>query len=158
MIDERMDYHLLRRLADDNAGGSVVLVCPWTKIDSSDLPKRANLHFLGGRNYEDFPRYAAAFDVCLVPFALNEAAEYVNPTKVLEYMATGRPLVSTPIEDIVLQFNNTVEIGWSHEEICAQCKQAARYPDKEKFARSLDLASKNTWDVVVDLNSTLTRF
>jgi glycosyltransferase involved in cell wall biosynthesis len=150
VIDERMDYHLLRRLADDNAGGSVVLVGPWTKIDSSDLPKRANLHFLGGRNYEDLPRYAAAFDVCLVPFALNEATEYVNPTKVLEYMATGRPVVSTPIEDIVLQFSNTVEIGWSHEEFCAQCKQAARYPDKDKIARSLDLASKNTWDVVVE--------
>jgi glycosyltransferase involved in cell wall biosynthesis len=161
VVDERMDYELLRRLADDNAGGSVVLVGPWTKVDPSEFPKRANLHFLGGRDYQDLPRYAAAFNVCLVPFALNEATEYVNPTKVLEYMATGRPVVSTPIDDVVLQFSEALEIGWSHEEFCAHCKRAAHDPDREKIVRSLDLAAKNTWDAVVkslgrDIESFLT--
>ena len=150
VIDERMDYELLARLADDNAAGSVVLVGPWTKIEPSEFPKKANLHFTGGRDYRDLPRYAAAFDVCLVPFALNDATEYVNPTKVLEYMATGRPVVSTAIEDVVLQFSEAVEIGWSHEEFCAHCKQAAHNPDREKIARGLDLASENTWDAVVE--------
>jgi glycosyltransferase involved in cell wall biosynthesis len=150
VIDERMDYELLARLADDNAAGSVVLVGPWTKIEPSEFPKKANLHFTGGRDYRDLPRYAAAFDVCLVPFALNDATEYVNPTKVLEYVATGRPVVSTAIEDVVLQFSEAVEIGWSHEEFCAHCKQAAHNPDREKIARGLDLASENTWDAVVE--------
>ena len=96
----------------------------------------------------DLPRYAAAFDVCLVPFALNEATEYVNPTKVLEYLATGRPVVSTPIEDIVLQFSDAVEIESSHDQFSMRCKQVANQPDKEKIRRGLALASKNTWDVI----------
>jgi hypothetical protein len=76
-------------------------------------------------------------------------------------MATGRPVVSTPIDDVVLQFSEALEIGWSHEEFCAHCKRAAHDPDREKIVRSLDLAAKNTWDVVVkslerDIESFLT--
>lgn len=149
VIDERMDYQLLARLADDNAEGSVVMVGPWTKVDPSEFPKRKNLHFIGGRDYQDLPRYAAAFDVCLVPFVLNESTEYINPTKVFEYLATGRPVVSTSIEDVVLQFSEVVEIGKSHEEFSTQCHQAAHAPDRKKIMRGLDLASRNTWDEVV---------
>jgi glycosyltransferase involved in cell wall biosynthesis len=149
VVDERMDYQLLARLADDNAAGSVVMVGPWTKVDPSEFPKKGNLHFLGGRDYQDLPRYAAAFDVCLVPFALNESTEYINPTKVLEYLATGRPVVSTSIEDVVLQFGEVVEIGKSHQEFSAKCHQAARSPDRKKIDRGLDLASRNTWEAVV---------
>lgn len=150
VIDERMDYELLARLADDNANGSVVLVGPWTKVDPAEFPRRQNLHFLGGRDYEDLPRYAAAFDVCLVPFALNQATEYVNPTKVLEYMATGRPVVSTPIEDVVLQFSDVVEIGPSHNEFCACCRRAAETPNHDRIARGLAMAADNTWEAVVE--------
>jgi glycosyltransferase involved in cell wall biosynthesis len=150
VIDERMDYPLLARLADDNASGSVALVGPWTKVDPAEFPKKQNLHFLGGRDYEELPRFAAAFDVCLVPFALNEATEYINPTKILEYMATGRPVVSTPIEDVVLQFSDVVEIGSSHDEFCARCRQAAVSPKRDKIARGLTMAANNTWEAVVE--------
>jgi glycosyltransferase involved in cell wall biosynthesis len=150
VIDERMDYELLARLADDNVSGSVVLVGPWTKVDPAEFPRKQNLHFLGGRDYEDLPWYAAAFDVCLVPFALNEATEYINPTKILEYMATGRPVVSTPIEDVVLQFSDVVEIGSSHDEFCACCRHAAETPKRDKIARGLTMAANNTWEAVVE--------
>lgn len=150
VIDERMDYELLARLADHNAGGSVVLVGPWIKVDPAHFPQRQNLHFLGGRDYKDLPRYAAAFDVCLVPFALNESTEYINPTKVLEYMATGRPVVSTPIEDVVLQFSEIVEIGSSHDEFCACCRQAAASPKRDKIAQGLTMAANHTWEVIVE--------
>jgi glycosyltransferase involved in cell wall biosynthesis len=105
---------------------------------------------LGGRDYADLPRYAAAFDVCLVPFALNEATEYINPTKILEYMATGRPVVSTPIEDVVLQFSDVVEIGASHDEFCARCRQAVETPNRAKITRGLTMAANNTWEAVVE--------
>ena len=59
------------------------------------MPQRPNLHWLGGRDYALLPAYVKGFDVCLMPFAINEATEYINPTKALEYMATGRPIVST---------------------------------------------------------------
>ncbi|HEY0793329.1 MAG TPA: glycosyltransferase [Chthoniobacterales bacterium] len=149
VVDERMDYALLDYLATQNVNGSVVLVGPWTKVDPATFPKKANLHFLGGRNYEDLPRYAAAFDVCMVPFALNEATEYVNPTKVLEYMATGRPVISTAIDDVVLQFSDVVEVARSHQEFARFCQAAASHPDARKTAAGLKLASENTWDAVV---------
>jgi glycosyltransferase involved in cell wall biosynthesis len=101
VVDERLDYELIAKLADGNSQGSVVMVGPWTKVDRSTFPERANLHWLGGRDYSELPAYAKRFDVCLMPFALNEATEFINPTKALEYMATGRPIVSRDGNEIV---------------------------------------------------------
>ena len=96
VVDERMDYALVAALADAHPQGHVVIVGPMTKVDPALIPQRPNLHWLGGRDYALLPAYVKKFDVCLMPFALNEATEYINPTKALEYMATGKPIVSTP--------------------------------------------------------------
>jgi hypothetical protein len=72
VVDERLDYELLERLSDATAG-SVVMVGPSTKIDPASLPQRANLHWLGGRDYSDLPAYAKTFDVCLMPFAMKRS-------------------------------------------------------------------------------------
>ena len=111
VVDERMDYELVAALADANKHGHVVIIGPMTKIDPAAVPQRPNLHWLGGRDYSLLPAYVKKFDVCLMPFAINEATEYINPTKALEYMATGKPIVSTPVEDVVLQFSAVVKIG-----------------------------------------------
>ena len=111
VVDERMDYQLVARLADANPEGHVVIIGPMTKIDPAFVPQRPNLHWLGGRDYSLLPAYVKKFDVCLMPFAINEATEYINPTKALEYMATARPIVSTPVEDVVLQFSAVVKIS-----------------------------------------------
>ena len=88
VVDERIDYDLLAALADSTSG-SVAMIGPTTKVDPATFPKRENLHWLGGRDYPLLPAYARAFDVCLMPFALNDATRFINPTKALEYMATG---------------------------------------------------------------------
>ncbi|MBV9392745.1 MAG: glycosyltransferase, partial [Verrucomicrobia bacterium] len=110
VIDERMDYDLIAKLAEANTSGNIVMVGPWTKVDPGTFPNRNNIHWLGLRSYEQLPSYAKAFNVCMVPFALNQATEYVNPTKVLEYMATGRPVIATAVEDIVIQFGHVAKI------------------------------------------------
>ena len=107
VVDERIDYQLLGKLAHSTAG-SVVMVGPSTKVDPDTFPRCANLHWLGGRDYAELPAYAKSFDVCLMPFAMNEATRFINPTKALEYMATGRPIVSTPVQDVVRQFSDIV--------------------------------------------------
>ena len=109
VVDERMDYELVASLADAFPHGSVVIIGPMTKIDPAAVPQRPNLHWMGGRDYQQLPAYVKKFDVCLMPFAINEATEYINPTKALEYMATERPIVSTPVEDVVLQFSGRGE-------------------------------------------------
>ncbi len=149
VVDERIDYELVAALADDNAAGSVVMIGPSIKVDPASFPQRPNLHWLGGRDYGQLPAYAKGFDVCLMPFALNEATEFINPTKALEYMATGRPIVSTAIEDVVLQFEDVVKIARSREEFLARCRRAAASPNPLAVRRGLHLAGRNSWESIV---------
>jgi glycosyltransferase involved in cell wall biosynthesis len=149
VVDERMDYELIARLADANPGWSVVIIGPRTKVDESVLPKRSNLHWLGGRDYNQLPAYCKAFDVCLMPFALNEATEYINPTKSLEYMATGRPIVSSPVADVVRNFGPVVHIGNSHDEFVELCRQSLVQPDPQRIQQGLEMAADNTWESIV---------
>jgi glycosyltransferase involved in cell wall biosynthesis len=150
VVDERLDYELIGKLADGNRGGSVVMVGPWTKVDRAAFPERPNLHWLGARDYSELPAYAKRFDVCLMPFALNEATEFINPTKALEYMATGRPIVSTPIEDVVRQFEDVVKIAATADEFVAACRRAAECPNRVGVRRGLKLASRNSWESIVE--------
>jgi glycosyltransferase involved in cell wall biosynthesis len=94
VVDERMDYELVAKLADANPNWSVAIVGPVLKVDADSLPQRPNLHWLGKQEYADLPAFCKGFDVCLMPFALNESTEFINPTKALEYMASGRQIVS----------------------------------------------------------------
>lgn len=149
VVDERLDYELLAKLADHNAAWNVVIVGPWAKVDRADFPKRDNLHFLGGRDYAQLPRYAKAFDVCMMPFAKNEATEFINPTKALEYMATGKPIVSRDIEDVVLQFSEVVSIASTHEEFIAACDESLAQPSATQIEAGLRLAKNNSWESIV---------
>jgi glycosyltransferase involved in cell wall biosynthesis len=150
VVDERLDYELIGALADANSEGSVVMVGPWTKVDRSAFPERRNLHWLGARDYNELPRYAKRFDVCLMPFAVNEATEFINPTKALEYMATGRPIVSTPIQDVVRQFEDIVKIAGTTGEFVAACRRAAECPNRVGVRRGLKVASWNSWESIVE--------
>ena len=84
-----------------------------------------------------------------MPFALNEATEFINPTKALEYMATARPVVSTAVEDVVLQFSDVCGVARSHEEFITFCQRAADQPDQAAIERGLALAGRNSWESIV---------
>jgi glycosyltransferase involved in cell wall biosynthesis len=148
VVDERIDYDLLARLADGTSG-SVVMVGPWTKVDPATFPRRHNLHWLGGRDYSVLPRYAKTFDVCLMPFAMNEATRFINPTKALEYMATGKPIVATPVEDVVSQFSDIVTIADTSDEFVRACEAAAADSASAQINRGLARVRSNSWDSIV---------
>ncbi len=148
VVDERLDYELLGKLADATTG-SVVMVGPSIKVDPATFPQRGNLHWLDGRDYAGLPAYAKSFDVCLMPFAMNEATRFINPTKALEYMATGRPIVSTPVQDVVRQFSDVVAIAKDHEGFINECRRCARRPNRARIARGLTLAQRNSWELIV---------
>ncbi len=149
VVDERLDYDLIARLADANADWNVVMIGPTAKVDPNELPQRPNLHWMGGRDYSLLPAYTKRFDVALMPFALNEATEYINPTKALEYMATATPIVSTPVPDIVSNFASVVKISGSSDELVQlACEQIAQV-DQVAVERGLKMASENTWEAIV---------
>ncbi len=148
VVDERIDYELLAQLADATSG-SVAIVGPSAKVDPAKFPQRRNLRWIGGRDYAQLPAYARGFAVCLMPFAMNDATRFINPTKALEYMATGRPIVSTPIHDVVRQFSDVVAIAENHDEFVAACIHAARSPNPQRIEQGLRRAQSNSWESIV---------
>lgn len=101
VIDERMDVALVDEVAAARPDWHIVLIGPVVKIDPTALPQRPNIHYLGSKSYDELPRYVAGWDVAMLPFARNEATRFISPTKTPEYMAAGKPVVSTSIRDVV---------------------------------------------------------
>lgn len=149
VIDERLDYDLIARLAAANPSASVVMVGPVVKVDSRDLPQAPNVHWLGQRAYKQLPAYVKAFDVCLMPFALNEATEYINPTKTLEYMAAGKPIVSTPVADVVHNFTPVVRVARDAGEFVTAAAELAAAPDAAMITRGIEKARTASWESIV---------
>lgn len=149
VIDERIDYDLIARLAAKHPDGSVVMVGPVVKVDAASLPSAPNIHWLGKREYAELPGYVKAFTVCLMPFALNEATEYINPTKTLEYMAAARPIVSTALADVVHNFTPVVRVARSHEEFIDCVARAAKNPDLVLTTEGVRKATNASWENVV---------
>ena len=149
VIDERLDYELLRTLAAENPDASLVMVGPVVKVDPRDLPRADNIHWLGQRDYQELPSYVKAFDVCLMPFALNEATEYINPTKTLEYMAAAKPIVSTAVADVVHHFTPVVRVARTPAEFVAGVRAAAAAPDAALIERGLQMVKGASWEAIV---------
>jgi UDP-galactopyranose mutase len=101
VIDERIDVDLLARVAERRPAWQIVMVGPTAKIDPAALPRRENIHYLGMKEYDRLPAYLAGWDVAIMPFARNDATRFISPTKTPEYLAAGRPVVSTSVRDVV---------------------------------------------------------
>jgi glycosyltransferase involved in cell wall biosynthesis len=149
VIDERLDYELIRRVAAQLPEMQLVMVGPVVKVDPRELPQAPNIHWLGQRDYTQLPSYLKRFDVCLMPFALNEATEYINPTKTLEYMAGGKPIVSTAVADVVHHFTPVVAVANTSEEFVDAVRRAAVEPSDAMIERGLEQAAHNSWASIV---------
>jgi len=115
VVDERMDLALLAALADAHPEWSVVVVGPVVKINPADLPQRTNIHYLGGKTYDELPAYLGGWDVCLMPFAINDSTRFISPTKTPEYLAGGRPVVSTAITDVIRHYGQVQGVFIAHD-------------------------------------------
>jgi UDP-galactopyranose mutase len=149
VIDERFDLALLDAVAAARPDWQLVMVGPVVKIDPAALPRRANIHYLGQRSYDELPRFLAGWDVCLLPFALNDATRYISPTKTLEYMAAGRPVVSTPITDVAVPYGNLVEIADDAKAFIDACERQLALRDDERatlVARMTDAVRRTSWE------------
>jgi glycosyltransferase involved in cell wall biosynthesis len=150
VVDERVDYGLLGEVARLRPDWSIAMVGPVVKVDPNLLPHSPNLFWLGGRDYQVLPNYVKAFDICMMPFALNAATEFINPTKGLEYMATGRPIVSTHVKDVVRQWSDICHLTKNDPiEFVKVVDRILTEPDPERVRRGVELAKNNSWENTV---------
>ncbi|WP_308515476.1 glycosyltransferase [Sphingomonas flavescens] len=151
VLDERFDIDLLDAVAKMRPDWSFVMVGPVVKIAPEDLPKRSNIHYLGGKTYEQLPAYLSGWDVALMPFAMNESTQFISPTKTPEYLAGGKPVVSTPIRDVVRTYGHLegVKIASTPNEFVAACEEALKLshdPESGWLAEADLMLSAASWD------------
>jgi UDP-galactopyranose mutase len=150
VIDERFDTDLLARVAEMRPDWSFVMVGPVVKIAPEDLPKRPNIHYLGGKTYDELPSYLCGWDVALMPFAMNESTEFISPTKTPEYLAGGKPVVSTPVRDVVRTYGDLegVRIAADPESFVSECEIALELSaNPYEWLSEADLMlSATSWD------------
>lgn len=149
VLDERLDTGLVAALADLKPHWHWILVGPVCKIDPASLPKRPNLHYLGRKDYSDLPRYLAGWDAAMMPFAHNDSTRFISPTKTPEFLAAGKPVVSTSIRDVVDPYGKQglVHIADAPEAFAAACEAAlAQRSDRTWLAKADRFLSKHSWD------------
>jgi hypothetical protein len=149
VIDERFDTDLVRQMAAAHPEWQIVLVGPVVKIDPAELPRADNVHYMGQRNYDELPKFLAGWDLCLLPFAMNDSTKFISPTKVLEYMAAEKLSVSTPITDVKVPYGDVVAIASTADEYIAACERMLAASDDEKASlveRMRDIVANTSWD------------
>jgi glycosyltransferase involved in cell wall biosynthesis len=149
VIDERIDLELIAGIADRRPEWQIVMVGPVVKIDPASCPQRPNIHWLGQQGYNDLPAFINGWDVCLLPFALNESTRFISPTKTLEYMACGKPSVSTAIRDVVEPYGHVVPIRDDAAGFVAACEAIMQRTAAEREAHDRAIAeviSRTSWD------------
>ncbi|GAA4746682.1 glycosyltransferase family 1 protein [Sphingomonas daechungensis] len=150
VIDERFDIDLLREMADMRPDWSFVMVGPVVKIGEDELPRAANIHYLGGKTYEQLPVYLSGWDVALMPFAMNESTQFISPTKTPEYLAGGKPVVSTPVRDVVRTYGHLQGVHIAHDaDGFVHCCEKALEQSREGgdwLAEADLMLSATSWD------------
>ena len=153
VIDERSDLELLRRAAELRPSYQFVMLGPVVKIDPAELPRLENLHYLGQKRYEELPGYVKGFDVCMMPFALNDATKFISPTKTLEYMAAHKPIVSTPVADVAGSYAEAVAICGTADEFAVAIDRALEETPAERekrVTREREILERNSWDSIAE--------
>ncbi len=148
-VDERLDLALLGALADARRDWQIVVAGPVVKIDPATLPQRPNLHWIGHQPPARLPYLIDAWDVCLMPFVQSPLTRAMNPVKALEYLAAGKPVVSTPVPDIAELHPETVRIAASVAGFVAACDAALHEPAAERrqrLAAARDTVARASWD------------
>lgn len=159
MLQECIDYHLIEELAKTKPEASVVLIGrALPGVDLSHLKKYPNIVFVDLVPQPELPRYIAQFDVCLNVFEKGKLSRDVSPLKFYEYLATGKPIVSTREPLQVEDFRDVIYLADDTQSFLLSCEQAAGEQDAERTAKRLSYAKSCSWDARVrQMEQTLTQ-
>lgn len=149
VVDERFDIDLLDNAAKAKPDWHFIILGPVVKIDPATLPTHSNIHYLGGKKYEELPSYIAGWDIATIPFAMNESTKFISPTKTPEYLAAGKPVISSPIKDVVSPYgdNKLVHIVNNAEEFIMAAEEELKKKRKAAWLKKVDeFLAFNSWD------------
>jgi glycosyltransferase involved in cell wall biosynthesis len=150
VLDERFDIELVEQVALAKPDWQIVLLGPVVKIDPATLPKHKNIHYLGSKSYQELPQYLAGWQVALIPFAINESTRFISPTKTPEYLAAGKPVISTPIRDVVHPYGTRklVHVVENVEDFIRCTQEELGRADRKEWLQEVDgFLSGNSWDI-----------
>ena len=148
LIDERIDFELIDAVATARPQWQLVMVGPIVRVDRRSVPRRRNIHWIGQQPYQRLPRLLALWDVALMPFAHNDGTRFVNPSKALEYMAGEKPVVSTPLPDVVSLYGDLMRIARQPREFvdaCAAVLAETPWQRSERLARAASTVYRTSW-------------
>lgn len=158
VVDERFDLELLDKVSESRRDWQFVIIGPVVKIDPSSLPQRENIHYLGAKGYQELPHYLSGWDIATCPFARNESTRYISPTKTPEYLAGGKPVISTAIKDVIDTYgkNSLVHIIDTPEEFIACAEKELAQKEKSAWMQEVDYflmedSWDNTWESMLSL-------
>jgi UDP-galactopyranose mutase len=149
VVDERFDIELIDKVAELQPDWHFVIIGPVVKIDPETLPKKHNIHYLGGKSYQELPAYLSGWDIAIIPFALNESTKFISPTKTPEYLSGGKPVISSSIRDVVNPYgeNQLVHIADTSEEFIRSAKQQLADTNRQSWLTKVDeFLKENSWD------------
>jgi UDP-galactopyranose mutase len=149
VIDERMDIDLIASVAETKPEWHFVIIGPVVKIDPASLPRYNNIHYLGSKTYQELPEYLSGWDITMIPFALNESTRFISPTKTPEYLAAGKPVISTSIHDVIHPYgtNELVHIADTPEVFIQAVEKEISTKEKSAWLRKVDdFLLNNSWD------------
>jgi UDP-galactopyranose mutase len=149
VLDERFDIELVAEVARQKPGWHFVMIGPVVKIDPAQLPRLENIHYLGGKEYKQLPDYLSGWDIATIPFALNESTKFISPTKTPEYLAGGKPVISTPITDVVNPYQkyNLVHIASDARQFIKAATSEFEQVDKSEWLQRVDaFLAHQSWD------------
>lgn len=152
------DYDLIKKIAIERPNYNIVLlgIKYDDSFDKANLNKYSNIHFLGSKNYDVLPNYASKFDVCTIPFLINDITQATSPLKLFEYMALGKPIVTTAMKEC--KKYEAVKIANNEEEFIKHIDQfinESKENNSDYFKLLHKEALENTWEkkskLIIDL-------
>lgn len=149
VIDERFDSQLLDQVASMHPDWYFIMIGPIVKIDPASLPQHPNIHYLGGKKYQELPEYLAGWDIALLLFARNDSTRFISPTKTPEYLAAGKPVISTSIRDVVRPYGDLklVEIADTPEDFIKAAEKILANADQTQWLARVDAFLEHiSWD------------
>jgi glycosyltransferase involved in cell wall biosynthesis len=147
--DYKLNLEWLLQLSQARPNYSIVLIGPTGVSDPSTdvgkLSRQPNVHLLGHRAYAELPSYVKGFDLAVIPYRLNDYTQAVFPIKFFELLASGRPLVISPLP-AVKDYWHAAHVADSADAFIAACDAALRSDNEEAKQARLKLARENSWD------------